>query len=336
VVDLTSEWLGFKLCSPLVVAASPIARDIEAAAAAVAAGAGAVIMYSLFEEELVAEQLAVHRLLDAHDNRDAETTRIMPEPGGLALGVDPYLAQLRRLRERLNVPIVASLNGVTPGGWTTHARELEAAGASAIELNLYDIGASPDQPGEELEARQINVVQSVIAAVSVPVTVKISPFYTSIPAFVRKLEAAGARGVAVFNRFYQPDIDLDALDVERRLVPSTDVELPLRLHGLALIAPWSGLSLGCTGGVWTGRDAAKAILCGAHVVQLASVLLQHGPGQLGVVLDELRHWLKQNGYASSAEARGVMSTSAVSDPHAWERLNYVRMIGSWTSPYRWR
>lgn len=335
-VDLTTEWLGLKLCSPLVVAASPISRDIDAAAAAVAAGAGAVVMHSLFEEELVAEQLAVHRLLDAHDNRDAETTRIMPEPGGLSLGVDPYLVQLRRLCERLDVPIVASLNGVTPGGWTTHARELEAAGASAIELNLYDIATSPDQPGGELEARQIIVVQSVIAAVGVPVTVKISPFYTSIPAFVRKLEAAGARGVAVFNRFYQPDIDLDALDVERRLVPSTEAELPLRLHGLALLAPWSGLSLGCTGGVWTGRDAAKAILCGAHVVQLASVLLQHGPGQLGTVLGELRHWLAENGYASSAEARGVMSASTVSDPRAWERLNYVRMIGSWTSPYRWR
>lgn len=335
-IDLTTEWLGFKLCSPLIVAASPIARDVEAAAAAVAAGAGAVIMHSLFEEELAAEQLAVHRLVDAHDNRDAETTRIMPDPGGLALGIDPYLNQLRQLRQRLNVPVVASLNGVTPGGWTTHARELEAAGASAIELNLYDIATSPDQSGAELEARQIAVVQGVIAAVSVPVTVKISPFYTSIPAFVRRLEASGARGVAVFNRFYQPDIDLDALDVERRLVPSTEAELPLRLHGLALLAPWSGLSLGCTGGVWTGRDAAKAILCGAHVVQLASVLLQQGPKQLGVVLDELRHWLTERGYASSTEARAVMSASAALDPHAWERLNYVRMIGSWTSPYRWR
>ncbi|MFN4204785.1 MAG: dihydroorotate dehydrogenase-like protein [Agrobacterium albertimagni] len=335
-IDLTTEWLGFKLCSPLIVAASPIARDVEAAAAAVAAGAGAVIMYSLFEEELAAEQLAVHRLLDAHDNHDAETTRIMPDPGGVALGIEPYLIQLRKLRERLNVPVVASLNGVTPGGWTTHARELEASGASAIELNLYDIATSPDQSGAELEARQIAVVQSVVAAVGVPVTVKISPFYTSIPAFVRKLEAAGARGVAVFNRFYQPDIDLDALDVERRLVPSTEAELPLRLHGLALLAPWSGLSLGCTGGVWTGRDAAKAILCGAHVVQLAAVLLQHGPKRLGVVLDELRQWLTESGYASSTEARGVMSASATSDPHAWERMNYVRMIGSWTSPYRWR
>ena len=335
-IDLTTEWLGFKLCSPLIVAASPIARDVEAAAAAVAAGAGAVIMHSLFEEELAAEQLAVHRLLDAHDNHDAETTRIMPDPGGLALGIEPYLIQLRQLRERLNVPVVASLNGVTPGGWTTHARELEASGASAIELNLYDIATSPDQSGAELEARQIAVVQGVIAAVGVPVTVKISPFYTSIPAFVRRLEAAGARGVAVFNRFYQPDIDLDALDVERRLVPSTEAELPLRLHGLALLAPWSDLSLGCTGGVWTGRDAAKAILSGAHVVQLASVLLQHGPKQLGVVLDELRHWLTEKGYASSAEARDVMSASAALDPHAWERLNYVRTIGSWTSPYRWR
>ena len=274
--DLSTTWLGLALPSPLVVAACPLSKDVDAAAAAVAAGAGAVIMYSLFEEQLVSEQLAVHRFLDARADADAEAAGFVAG-GVFPIGPEPYLRQLAALRARLPVPVIASLNGTTPGGWTEHARALEAHGASAIELNLYEVVTSPDESSAQVEDRQLAVVEAVAGAVRVPVSVKLSPFYASVPAFVRRLGAAGARGVALFNRFYQPDIDLEALDVDRRLLLSTARELPLRLHALAITSPTTTLSLACTGGVHSGHDAAKALVCGADVIQLASVLLERGP-----------------------------------------------------------
>jgi dihydroorotate dehydrogenase (fumarate) len=327
--DLATSWLGLSLASPLVVAAGPLSKDPDAIAAAVSAGAGAVVMYSLFEEQLSADQMAAHRFLDVRTDSDAEASTFLPDVDVFSLDAEPYVRQLERLRKRVDVPILASLNGTTPGGWTRYAKQLEAAGASALELNLYEVATSPDEGGDVLEQRQLDVVAAVVGAVALPVTVKLCPFYSSVPAFVRRLEKAGARGVAVFNRFYQPDVDLDALDVDRKLVTSTSAELPLRLHALALLSPTAKLSLGCTGGVHSGRDAAKAILCGAHVVQLASVLLERGPAHVGVLRDELTRWLDDKGYRSSAEARGVLDLSSTPDPHAWERLNYARMLDGW-------
>ena len=327
--DLTTTWLGFTLQSPLVVAASPLSRDAEAIAAAVSAGAGAVVMYSLFEEQLVEEQLAAHRFIDARTDMDAEARSVLPEADVFPIGAEPYLAQLERLRTRVDVPIVASLNGTTPGGWTEYAHQLEAHGASAIELNLYEVVTSPADPGERVEERQLAVVQAVTSAVRVPVTVKLSPFYASVPAFVRRLEQAGARGVTLFNRFYQPDIDLEALDVDRRLVLSTSRELPLRLHALAILSPGTELSLACTGGVHSGLDVAKAIVCGADVVQLASVLLERGPAHVGVLRAQLERWLDEKQYRSSTEARGVLALGSTPDRHAWERVQYMRLLDGW-------
>ena len=334
--DLTTTWLGLTLRSPLVVAASPLSQDVEAIATAVSAGAGAVVMYSLFEEQLALEQMAAHRFLDARTDMDAEASSFLPDVDVFSLGAEPYLAQLDRLRKRVEVPILASLNGSTPGGWTDYARQLEARGASAIELNLYEVVTSAEDSGERVEERQLAVVRAVASAVRVPVTVKLSPFYASVPAFVRRLEQAGARGVTLFNRFYQPDIDLEALDVDRKLVLSTSRELPLRLHALAILSPATELSLACTGGVHSGLDAAKAILSGAHVVQLASVLLERGPQHLAVLRDELTRWLDGKGYKSSAEARGVLNVRSAPDQHAWERLNYAQMLDGWRAPTEWR
>lgn len=327
--SLATSWLGLALRSPLVVAASPLTHDVAAIAAAVVAGAGAVIMHSLFEEQLIAEQLAAHRFIDARVDHDAEAASFLPEREAFPLGAEPYLAQLDRLRWRVDVPIIASLNGTTPGGWTDHARQLEAGGASAIELNLYDVVTSPDESAAAVEDRQLAVVRAVTAAVRIPVTVKLSPFYTSLPAFLRRLEAAGARGAAMFNRFYQPDIDLESLDVDRKLVFSTPRELPLRLHALAICSPDTPLSLACTGGVHTGYDVAKAIVCGADVVQIASALLERGPDYLAVIRDQYVRWLREKDYASSDEARGVLARSSAPDRHAWERLQYTRLIEGW-------
>ncbi len=328
-VDLTTSWLGLSLRSPLVVAASPLSKDASAIAEAVAGGAGAVVMRSLFEEQLVHEQMGLHRFLDARADMDAEARSYAPGPHAFSADAEPYLAELARLKKRVDVPVLASLNGTTPGGWTSYAKRLEDAGADALELNLYEVGSAPDETGAEVEERQLTVVRGVVAAVAIPVSVKITPFYASVTAFVRALERAGARGVVVFNRFYQPDIALDTLDVDRHLVLSTSAELPLRLHALARLSPVTGLSLACTGGVHSGLDAAKAILSGAHAVELASVLLERGPGHCAVLRDELAGWLREKGYASSAEARGVLDLRSAPDPRAWERLDYAQMLDGW-------
>lgn len=326
--DLATSWLGLALRSPFVVAACPLSRDPVAIAAAVDAGAGAVVMHSLFEEQLIQEQMGAHQFLDTRLDLDAEARSVLPTSSIVSMDVEPYLGELERLRRAVDVPIVASLNGTTPGGWTSYARRLEAAGASALELNLYDVATAPDESGDAVERRQLDVVRAVVSTVTIPVTVKLSVFYASLPSFVRRLEAAGVRGVALFNRYFQPDVDLDELDVDRTLHLSTPVELPLRLHGLALVSATASptLSLACTGGVHSGRDAAKAVLCGAHVVQLASVLLLRGPAHVAAIRDELVAWLGEKGYASSAEARGVLNLHSAPDPHAWERLNYTRML----------
>ncbi|MFM7736967.1 MAG: dihydroorotate dehydrogenase-like protein [Alphaproteobacteria bacterium] len=332
--DLRTEWLGPR--SPIVVSASPISRDPDAVAAAVESGAGAVVMHSLFEEQLVQEQMAAFRFLDSRTDLDAESSGPLPDTDVFPLDAEPYLRELGRLRERVDVPVLASLNGTTPGGWTGYARDLEAGGASALELNLYDVPTTAEETGAQAEDRQVEVAASVVASVKIPVTAKLSPFYASVPSFVRRLERAGVRGVTVFNRFYQPDIDLDLLDVDRRLLPSTPAELPLRLHALAILSPATTLSLGCTGGVHSGEDAAKAILAGAHVVQVATSLLTHGPRHVAAIRDRLEAWLDEKGYRSSAEARGVLDASTAPDPHAWARLNYARMLDGWRSRDDWR
>lgn len=329
--DLNTTWMGLPLRSPLVVAACPLSDDLPQLEKLVAAGAGAVVMRSLFEEQITVEQMAVHRHIDSWVDTNAEARSFLPERSLFPVGVEPYLAQLERLRSRLGVPVLASLNGVTPGGWTDLAAQLESAGASAIELNLYDICTDPAMSGAEVEDWQLSTVCEVVGRVSVPVSVKLSPNYTSVPAFAARLAAAGVSGVVLFNRFYQPDVLLDSLDLDTRLHLSTSAELPSRLHALALLHGRVPLALAATGGVHSGRDAAKAILCGADVVQLASVLLEGGPAALSSILAELLGWLNANGYASVNEARGIMSLENAPDPTAWERLNYMRMLQGWQS-----
>lgn len=327
--DLTTRWLGLELKTPFVVGASPLGDDVERLAALVDAGAGAVVMHSLFEEQLVLEQMSAHRHFDAHVDTDAEARSFLPSSDVFSLGVDRYLGHLRRLRARLDVPVLASLNGVTPGGWVEYGHLLAEAGADAIELNLYEIVTDPALSGAEVEARQLEVVRSVVAAVDRPVSVKLSPFYASIPGFVQQLAEAGAAGVVLFNRFYQPDVDLDKLDVDRTLVTSTSEELPLRLHALALVHGRIDIGLAVSGGVHTGLDAAKAILCGAQAVQMVSALLEGGVSRLKGVREELDWWLNQKGYKSVAEARGVLSLENAPNAHALERVNYMKVLQGW-------
>lgn len=330
-VDLTTTWLGRTLASPIVLGASPLSHDVEQIVAAVEVGAGAVVMYSLFEEQVINEQMAAHHFIDARVDSNAEASGFLPDADVFSLGAEPYLKQLQLLRDSVKVPVIASLNGTSPGGWTDYARACEARGADAIEINLYDVITSPDETGTFVESRQLAVVQAVAHSVEIPVTVKLSPFYTSVPAMVRRIENAGARGVTIFNRFYQSDVDLETLGVDRRLTLSTSRELPMRLHALAVLSPHTKLDLACTGGVHTGHDAAKALLCGADVIQLTSVLLERGPAYVRTIIDDLRAWLAQTGYVSSDEARGVLAMGTAPDAHVWERLNYIRLLDGWRS-----
>ncbi|MFO0725897.1 MAG: dihydroorotate dehydrogenase-like protein [Myxococcota bacterium] len=328
-VDLSVEWLGLELKSPFVVGASPISDNIDAVRQAVEAGAGAVVMRSLFEEQLTLEQLSAHRHIDSHVDLGAEARSFLPESQVFSMGAEPYLRRLEKIRAQVPVPVLASLNGVTSGGWTSYAKSLESAGAYAIELNLYDPAPGLAESSADVEERQLAVVASVVQTVKLPVSVKLSPFYAALPSFVRRLEQVGARGVVLFNRYYQPDIDLDQLDVDLHLVLSTPTELPLRLHALAMLSPHTALSLACSGGVHRGRDAAKAILSGAHVVQLASVLLARGPGVIRGLVDELSAWLVEKGYPSVSESRAVLSHAGTPDPQRWERLNYFKVLDGW-------
>lgn len=328
-VDLSVRWLGLELRSPLVVGASPLCDTAAAARELVAAGAGAVVLRSLFEEQLVADQLAAHRFFDAHVDINAEARSFLPDSDVFSVATTPTTDRIRALKDTLDVPVIASLNGVTPGGWVHHAKELADAGADAIELNLYDVVTDPAETGEQVERRQLEVVASVVAEVEVPVSVKLSAQYTSVPSFVTRVESAGAAGVVLFNRFHQPDVDLETLDVDHRLALSTPAELPLRLHALAILHQRTSLSLAAVGGVHHGLDAAKAILCGAQVVQVVSAVLAGGPDSLARIHRELAGWLDEHGYAALGEARGATALDNVADPHAWERLNYAQLLSSW-------
>lgn len=328
--DLTCDWLGLRLRSPVVIGASPLCDTTDAALALVEAGAGAVVVHSLFEEQLIADQVSAHRHIESHTDLSAEAGSFLPHTDAFTGDAGPTLGHIARLADALDVPVLASLNGVTPGGWTGFALDMVAAGAAAIELNLYDVATSPDETGDEIERRQLQVVTDVVAAVDIPVSVKLSPFYASIPNFVTRLDSVGAAGVVLFNRFYQPDLDLDTLDIARRLVPSTSAELPLRLHSLALLHDRTRLSLAASGGIHSGTDAAKAILSGADVVQVVSALLQDGPTNLRRIIAELVTWMDERGYRDTAEARGATALDNVANPHELERLNYAQVLHSWS------
>ena len=329
-VELGCDWLGLRLANPFVVGASPLCDSADDAVALVDVGASAVVVHSLFEEQLIADQVSANRYLDSMIDTNAEAPSFLPETDVFSGSANPMLRHVRRLTEVLDVPVVASLNGVTPGGWTGYARELAGAGAAAIELNLYDVATDLDETGEDIEERQLSVVADVVGVVDVPVSVKLSPFYASVPNFVTRLEAVGAAGVVLFNRFYQPDLDLETLDIARHLVLSTPAELPMRLHAMAILHGRTQVSLAVSGGVHSGTDAAKAILSGADAVQLVSVLLKGGPSALARIVDELAGWMDAQGYRNLDEAKGATAMGNVANPHELQRLNYAQLLHSWS------
>jgi dihydroorotate dehydrogenase (fumarate) len=329
-VDLSTRYLGLELAHPLIAGAGPLSSALGSIRALEDAGAAAIVLRSLFEEQITGQQLGAARLLYGRAE-SAEAQTWFPDTDVFALGPEEYLELVAAARAALKVPVIASLNGTTPGGWVRYAHAMEQAGAAALELNLYDVPTDAAADASAVEARLLGLVREVRAAIKIPLAVKLSPFFSSLPAFVRALEHAGADGVVLFNRFYQPDIDLEALELQRTLRLSDPSELPLRLRWLAVLSPWTRLTLGASGGVHGGRDALKLSMAGAHGVQLVSTLLQHGPKRLRLVLDEMRTWLDEHEYDSLATLRGSMNLARCPDPAHYERGNYMALLNSWQS-----
>ena len=328
-MKLATTYLGLKLRNPLVVGASPFADNLNSAIQLQDAGAAAIVMRSLFEEQIDMESKALTYLLEMPAESYSEATSYFPHYEEYQLTPDHYLRQIQQLKSALSIPVIASLNGFRPGGWTDYARRFEGAGADAIELNLYHLVTDPHIGAEEVEADMIETVRSVVSTVKIPVAVKLSAFHTAPAQFAMALEEAGAAGVVLFNRFYQPDLNIEELEVTPLLKLSDPTELLVRLRWLAIISPHLKGSIASTGGAHSAEDVIKAILAGAHAVQLVSVLLKHGPRYLSTILHGLQMWMDEHGYQSVSEFRGVMNLRRCPDAAAFERANYQRILQSW-------
>jgi dihydroorotate dehydrogenase (fumarate) len=326
-MDLTTSYMGLHLPNPLIASASPLSRELDTVKRLEEAGVAAIVMYSLFEEEIRHSELELAHHLDHASESYAEAQGYFPDLGHFQSGPDGYLEQIRRLKQAVSVPIIASLNGVTPGGWTAYARKMEEAGADGIELNVYTIPTHPDMDGAAVEQLYLDDLAMVRKAVRVPVAVKLSPFFSSLPNMARKLEQAGADGLVLFNRFYQPDMDIENLEVvpEVRLSNSASLRLPLRWVAI-LRGVVNKASLALSTGVHTGRDVIKATMAGADACQLCGSLLIHGPDHVRGLLETVRHWLDEHEYESLRQMKGSMSLSKVADPAAFERANYMKAL----------
>lgn len=331
-MNLKTRYLGMTLKNPLVPSASPLARSLDTARALEDNGAAAIIMYSLFEEAVTAETETLARFLHHQETGFAESAEgFLPDHHDFENGLERYLEQLRRLKEGLDIPVIASLNGVSLSGWIRHARELEQAGADAIELNVYYIAADLNQSSEQVEQRYLDLLKELRAQIRIPINMKISASFSSLGHFIKRLAEAGADGVSLFNRFYQPDIDIESLRLQPRLQPSTSADALLRMRWIALLyGRIPNLSLGATGGVHTPEDAIKLLLAGADVVHLCSVLLQKGPAYLSLILRGIEDWMEEQGFESIDDFRGRVSALSIPNPAEFERTNYIQVLDSYS------
>ena len=335
-VDLQTRYLGLNLRSPLVPSASPMGQRIDTLRRLQDSGVGAVVLPWLFEEQIEHDEIQIHGLLDLLADSNPEALTYLPEFEDYNTGSDAYLRHLEACKRELEIPVIGSINGISAGGWIAEAKRLQDAGADALELNVYFIAADPDETSDDVELRYVKLVESVRAEITVPLAVKIGPFFSSVGHIAHRLVAAGADGLVLFNRFMQPDIDLDELKVDPTLRLSTSDELRLPLRWIAILHGRIAASLASTTGVHTGADALKMLLVGADVVMLASALLHEGPEHVGVVLREIEAWMEERGYESIDQLRGSMSQANIPNPVAFARSNYAQLVTSFVSPYDWR
>lgn len=330
-VDLSTEYLGLKLANPLVPSASPLSRDLDSARKLEDAGASALVMYSLFEEKIEAEQLQMERFFYGQALGHGEADSFHPVPNQILSYQEQYLEHLVKLKSALSIPVIASLNGTSLGGWIECGLALQQAGADALELNIYHLAANAEDSSDTVENRYLDVLRELKSQVSLPISVKLSPQFSSPIHFAQRLQDAGAEGIAIFNRFYQPDIDLETLEVVPKLELSTPAEALLRIRWTALMYGRVKLSLAVTGGFHQSADVIKALLAGADVVHLCSVLLEQGVDRLTEIRNELEQWLTVHEYDSISQLKGSVSQQHAINPSAYERANYLQVLDSYTS-----
>lgn len=331
-VDLTTDYLGLKLANPLVPSASPLSKDVSSARRLEDAGASALVMYSLFEEKIEAEEHQIERFFYQQAIGHGEADSFHPVPDKIQTYQEQYLEQLQKIKSALAIPVIASLNGTSMSGWVEYGRQLQQAGADALELNIYHVAANAEESSDTVENRYLDILQELKGHVSLPIVMKLSSQFSSPIHFAKRLEAAGADGIALFNRFYQPDIDLETLEVLPKLELSSPSEALLRIRWTALLYGRTQLSLAVTGGFHETPDVVKALLAGADVVHLCSVLLKQGVGRLTEILTELEQWLIDHEYESISQLKGSVSQQHAIDPSAYERANYVQVLDSYSSP----
>lgn len=329
-IDFSTTYLGLKLNGPIVVSSTPISESVDNLIRMEEAGASAVVLTSLFEEQLALESHALDEDLSRGTDSFAESLQFLPDLNDYRMTHQGYLDSLRRSKDAVDIPIMASLNGATTGGWVRFAREMEESGADAIELNTYALATDAGQTSSELELQLLELVDAVCRAVRIPVAVKLSQSFTSLPHLVKRLEDAGARGVVLFNRFYQPDFDIETLEVRPTLHFSTPSELLPRLHWVAILHGQVNLDIGITGGVHSAEDVLKSIMAGGNVAMMCSALHIHGIEHIGRVLANMRYWLENREYTSIAETRGCLSRRSVPDTSPFDRGNYIKTLSSYS------
>ena len=330
--DLTTNYLGLNLKNPLVASASPLSKKIETARRLEEAGIAAIVMYSLFEEQIIHESLELDHYLTRGTDSFAEAMSYLPDGGMYSIGPEKYLDQVAGLKKALKIPVIGSLNGVSKGGWTRYAKQIQDAGADALELNLYYIPTDLDLTAQELENSQVELVAEVKSVISIPLAVKLSPFVTALPNFARRIVEAGANGLVLFNRFYQPDFDLEELEIVHNLDLSTSADLRLPLRWISILHGKVKADFALTSGIHKSKDLLKAMMAGAKVGMVASELLwgaTPAPQRIKEILSHIREWMEKHEYTSIKQMQGSMSQKNVREPAAFERANYMKVLGSW-------
>ena len=327
--DLKTTYLGLQLNNPLVASASPLSKKVANARRLEDAGAAAIVMYSLFEEQITHESHELDHYLERGTYSYAESLSYFPDMDTYNMGPEPYLEHFYQVKLAVDIPVIGSLNGVSTGGWVDYARQIEQAGADALELNIYYLPTDPDVSSAELEDEYVRLVREVRATVKIPIALKLSPFFTALPHVAKRFVQAGANGLVLFNRFYQPDFDLEELEVVPNVELSTSQEVRLPLRWIALLYGRIEADFALTSGVHTAQDVLKAMMAGASVAMMTSALLQHGMGRLMHILTDMQEWMVEHEYGSIQEMKGSMSQRAVADPAAFERANYMKALNSY-------
>ncbi|HEY4756778.1 MAG TPA: dihydroorotate dehydrogenase-like protein [Ignavibacteriaceae bacterium] len=328
-MNLTTNYLGLELKNPIVPSAGPLSHEIGNIKAMEDAGAAAVVLYSLFEEEIEHESLELYHHTTAHQESFAEALDYFPEPYEFKVGPEKYLEHIRKAKEAVDIPIIASLNGKSVGGWIDYAKKIEQAGADALELNIYFLASNAKVPGSEIEREYLNIVKAVKMNVNIPIAVKMHPFFSSVSWMAEQLSNVGADGLVLFNRFYQPDINLETLEVEPNVLLSTPMAMRLPLRWIAMLYGKVNADLAATSGIYTEADVIKMIMAGAKVTHMLSCLLKFGIGHIKEVLNQMVYWMEVNEYESLEQMRGSMSYKNVANPSQFERVNYMKVLNSY-------